>query len=578
MKLTHLDLFSGIAGFALASEWAGFETVGFCDIEPFSQQILKRRFNGQVVTDTEGGGRDVRGETGHLGKEKGQEGEGRDKPAQAIGDSPQSTTSDTTGKDGRRSIQERKRGEETIGGEGSYRIPIFPDIRKLDGTQFRGITLLTGGFPCQPFSVAGKREGKEDDRHLWPAMLRIISEARPTWVIGENVGGIISFFEQDGELELENREYTEDEMRAEAKVLEEVYERERRGILDEIICDLENIGYEVQPFVIPACAVNAPHRRDRIWIVAHSKRAGTWGECGETPNERGRSCENWGEGIRQENREIGTGGTDTANRNVSENAPYPVGSRNGRWDNGDPSELQRTLQIKGSDREYPTGTTSDTNGSGSGTPGCGTDGIGKEKDERWGEQSFLEHCRQSSDSLAGVAPHTDNGGQPPNIREEVSGREGPAFPNTEPCDRDRRGGSLFSTVQDDPDTRIEGLEGREPTEPLRHCGQFDRNRCYEGWGWDKNWVEIASEFCRVDDELPVELDGLKLSKSKHREERLKALGNAIVPAVVFPIMQAIAEIELARENPAVGDDLPKKETTEKENGIPPVEIGLESLF
>lgn len=115
-------------------------------------------------------------------------------------------------------------------------IPVHRDIRKLDGKQYRdSVDVVCGGFPCQPFSIAGKQRGKEDDRHLWPEMLRIIKEVRPTWVIGENVAGFI------------------------------------RMALDDVLLDLETEGYTAQPFVVPACAVGANHRRDRVWIVAYSE-------------------------------------------------------------------------------------------------------------------------------------------------------------------------------------------------------------------------------------------------------------------------------------------------------------------
>ena len=112
-------------------------------------------------------------------------------------------------------------------------IPIHENIEELDGRQYRGtVDLVCGGFPCQPFSVAGQQRGAEDDRALWPEMLRVIREVEPAWVIGENVSGII------------NME------------------------LDNVLSDLENSGYSCQTFVIPACAVDAPHRRDRVWIIA----------------------------------------------------------------------------------------------------------------------------------------------------------------------------------------------------------------------------------------------------------------------------------------------------------------------
>ena len=113
----------------------------------------------------------------------------------------------------------------------------FTDITKTDFTKYANrIDILTGGFPCQPYSVAGKRLGKEDERHLWPEMLRAIREIQPRWIVGENVFGLINW----------------------SKGL----------VFHEVQSDLEAEGYEVFPFVLPACGVNAPHRRDRVWFVA----------------------------------------------------------------------------------------------------------------------------------------------------------------------------------------------------------------------------------------------------------------------------------------------------------------------
>jgi DNA (cytosine-5)-methyltransferase 1 len=117
----------------------------------------------------------------------------------------------------------------------------YNDITKTDFSIHRGtIDILTGGFPCQPYSSAGKRLGKEDERHLWPEMLRSIREIQPTWVVGENVRGLTNW---NGGL-----------------------------VFDEVQADLEAEGYEVTPFLLPAASVNAPHRRDRIWFVAYSSK------------------------------------------------------------------------------------------------------------------------------------------------------------------------------------------------------------------------------------------------------------------------------------------------------------------
>lgn len=144
----------------------------------------------------------------------------------------------------------------------------YSDIRTTDFTPWRGkVDILTGGFPCQPFSVAGDRRGAQDDRYLWPEMLRAIREIRPTWIVGENVGGIVSMVQPGEEVDVESQ----------ASLFEENYTEtiHRQEFVIETICrDLENIGYSVQPLVIPACAVEAPHRRDRIWLIAHSECIG----------------------------------------------------------------------------------------------------------------------------------------------------------------------------------------------------------------------------------------------------------------------------------------------------------------
>ena len=128
-------------------------------------------------------------------------------------------------------------------------VPRWRDIRTLTADSFyertglRTVDIVSGGFPCQPFSLAGERKGKDDDRYLWPEMLRVIRELRPTWVLGENVPGIVNL------------------------------------ALDTVLSDLENEGYSSQPFIIPACGVDAPHKRERVCILAHTVNRGgsLWG-------------------------------------------------------------------------------------------------------------------------------------------------------------------------------------------------------------------------------------------------------------------------------------------------------------
>lgn len=120
---------------------------------------------------------------------------------------------------------------------------LFRDINKANFSKYENsIDIISGGFPCQPFSIAGKRKGTEDYRNLWPKMFETIQKVRPRWIVGENVFGIVNW--------------------------------NRGMVFKQIITDLENSGYEIQTYIIPACAVNAPHRRDRVWFVAHSTSVG----------------------------------------------------------------------------------------------------------------------------------------------------------------------------------------------------------------------------------------------------------------------------------------------------------------
>ncbi|HUS98595.1 MAG TPA: DNA cytosine methyltransferase [Hyphomicrobiaceae bacterium] len=202
----HLDLFSGIGGFAIAAQNCGYTTVAFCEKEPYAQQILKERFSA-VMADANEQRRPV---GGPVEPDAEKSFEWRNNPSR----------SGTNG-----------RGKPVTK---THVAILHPDIFTLNGTDYAGVDLLTGGFPCQPFSVAGKRRGASDDRALWPEMLRVIDQSKPAWVLGENVAGIVTME------------------------------------LDNILSDLEDIGYAAWPLVIPACAVDARHRRDRVWIVGNS--------------------------------------------------------------------------------------------------------------------------------------------------------------------------------------------------------------------------------------------------------------------------------------------------------------------
>lgn len=148
----------------------------------------------------------------------------------------------------------------------------YEDITKTDFTEWRGkINVLTGGFPCQPFSCAGQRKGAEDNRYLWPEMLRAIREIQPDWVVGENVAGILSMVQPGSETALGREESLFGEVDRKRILHRQEY------VVETVCNDLEREGYSVQPVVIPACAVGAPHRRDRVFFIAHRADAGVKG-------------------------------------------------------------------------------------------------------------------------------------------------------------------------------------------------------------------------------------------------------------------------------------------------------------
>jgi len=191
--LRHGSLFSGIGGFDLGFERAGFKTVWQVEIEPYCLKVLEKNFpDAKQCADI----RSVHGVLAHTQSH-----------ARQLQHGQREGVRDQSAKHGASGVAQC-------------------------AACLRPVDVITGGFPCQPFSVAGKRRGTADDRHLWPQMRRVIEEVRPRWVVAENVPGLIKL------------------------------------ALDEVLSDLETLGYTVGAVTIPACAVDAPHRRERLWIVA----------------------------------------------------------------------------------------------------------------------------------------------------------------------------------------------------------------------------------------------------------------------------------------------------------------------
>ena len=230
--MRHLDLFSGIGGFALAARnvWGNdHEVIAFCEIDKYCQKVLNKHWPGVPIYEDV---RELDGET--------------------------ITNAEISRK--------LKRQEKRVDGEILSEAGRVESKHNIDALRPERIDLIAGGFPCQPFSTAGLRRGTEDDRHLWPEMYRIIKEVQPRWIVGENVYGFLDW--NDG------------------------------LVFDQSCADLETAGYEVWAYVLPACGVGAPHRRDRVWIVAYRRYPKQQGR-GETSADHDR-CSREGEQSRRE--------------------------------------------------------------------------------------------------------------------------------------------------------------------------------------------------------------------------------------------------------------------------------------
>ena len=366
----------------------------------------------------------------------------------------------------------------------------YEDITKTDFTEWRGkVEVLTGGFPCQPFSYAGQRRGAEDDRYLWPHMFRCIDQVRPTWVVAENVAGILTMVEQGEVSPMESQGTLFDEGDGVRR-----HRLVETFTLQRICDDLEGHGYEVQPVLVPACAVGAPHRRDRVFIVAMRVVADTdLGADGRAARE-----------------DAGESGAERLQERHEVQKPYEPGQvrREGER-TADPAD---TIS-KGLERQ-------DESGCGQGGKRlhlrrdgtrCGVETIPNPDIYRGREVD--EHLQPE---LADGAEFVSNGGQR-NVADTAS----------------ERTGRVRDTVEEE---RPRGCD-----DILGVCSGLS----YEvGERWAA--FPTVSPVHRGNDGLPFPLDDLTIPASKWRTESLKAYGNAIVPQVMYEIFRSIEIVE--REN------------------------------
>ena len=366
----------------------------------------------------------------------------------------------------------------------------YEDITTTDFSEWRGrVNVLTGGFPCQPFSYAGQRRGAQDDRYLWPYMFRCIDQIQPDWVVAENVAGILTMVEQ-GEVS---------EVASSADLFDSLndirgYRLRETFTLQRICDDLESHGYAVQPVLIPACAVGAPHRRDRVFIIGHrnanlsqdpvcgGQLVGRDGEQGSERNERNAGARG-GQRLRGETSRTASADTES------------------RRDSGGTAEVLRETWRQAELNAEPVF-------NGRVRTATDTDCEGREERMRSGQQAHR------TEEGAGMDNRTER-----------------------PC------GNGYATNADS-----EMLEGRQRIGAQGHGQSADgsvRHVCGNSDVPGARWqgFPTVSPVHRGNDGLPFDVDDLTLPFGKWRTEALKAYGNAIVPQVMYEIFRAIDQIE-----------------------------------
>ena len=383
----------------------------------------------------------------------------------------------------------------------------YEDVRTIVFKQYRGqITILSGGFPCQGFSLAGLRRGTEDARWLWPQLLRAIQEIQPAYVLGENVYGILSMVEPVSDVKVGSEAdlFGEDN---------EVYEKRQRFVTEHICQDLEREGYSVQPFVIPACAVGAPHRRDRVWFVAKRITADTESDGGGG---------------------IARGEDEPPARQDTERYAKPIID----------GEVQATVT---SDTDSNRKCSSERN---CGREGAQMDGGGEVK-------SFIKHQRHDDKRDATNADGARLQEERPELTAARTARDVPQrhAPNstTQGLQRRSEGGWEESDEEERSDVRsvFGGLGGKqsssyvygwETRERLReailggHGGQNDEGLPAEAF----RDFPTTQPIIRIgDDGLSSVLSHLSLPFPRWRAESVKALGNSMVVPLVKEILTCI---------------------------------------
>ena len=386
-------------------------------------------------------------------------------------------------------------------------VPIYDDLKELGNEPERIIQdfdLLCGGIPCQPFSQAGNRKGKEDDRHLWPYVFEIIKSKKPTWVIIENVAGFVNM------------------------------------ALDDVCLDLETENYSTQPYVIPACGIEAPHRRDRVWIIG---KLMVDPKCDKHIGEVGGSLEEKGENEKRH-------GEEYSSTRISSRTSEVRLSNNGH-EGGEVMANSESIGENGVCRETKS---EHDQGNARMESKCSSNGQSKQEPSQEVADSESDRLLSRNGGLRdgngnGLLSNEERDGS--EVRGEVSGRsrlrtkENVADSECEGLERQhelsstKRGkneGSLsrsessFSRVREEnaTDSSSERLQRSEQHETL--VGETETPRTIaQSFKNDGSQWAVEPNVGRVADGIP------------NRVDRLKSLGNAIVPQIIYQIGVAIAK-------------------------------------
>jgi len=373
------------------------------------------------------------------------------------------------------------------------------DIKKTDFTKYRGtVDIISGGFPCQPYSAAGKRLGKEDDRHLWPEMLRVIREVKPQWVVGENVRGLLNW---NGGM-----------------------------VFHEVCADLENIGYEVQAFIIPASGINAPHQRERLWIVANSRHNAERKTASSITNEGEQSSIiHTSEQSRNKSAIFNNGFCD-----LQRDAAHTDNTRsnNGMQSNGEWKENDEQRRGQSQSEHWENGINGNVTNS---------QNYGRKTDERINNGTKYKSNDRgtirnifNTDGKQRNAPNSDlHGFDECNGNDEINASER-GFNALNDIDQSNGIGN----IADSNGERLEGLRKQKEGHSKLHRG-------YDGLSKWQNFP-TQSPVCSGDDGISHGLDNITFPK--WRNESIKGYGNAVVPQVVYRIFKTIEYIQNINDN------------------------------